>query len=222
MTIGEGNAESFAFFCMHASSHCACIVFFRPRNAIWSLSKAYQYVFKLRSLEESRSRGAGISLNPSNFSLDKISYTIHISSMVIHLSNKYKNLQNSCWLDLGSFCHSLSGFSILLHKTSKIYFPIYTLFLQKQNFFLKNKSKERHFVNYIQICFFLVYTKEIEKTIKAGPSLSASDYSHGESQERARSPPEPNHVPELLNSWLLSFSWALQDKGSNSLVWFRW
>lgn len=140
VTIGEGNAESFAFFCMHTSFHCACIVLFRPRNAIWSLSKAYQYVFKL-SLK-SWGRGAGISLNPSNFSLDKISYTIHISSMIIHLSNKYKNLRNSCWLDFGSFCHSLSGFSILLHKTSKIYFPIYTLFLQKQNFFFKIKVKK--------------------------------------------------------------------------------
>lgn len=119
--------------------------------------------------------------------------------MVIQLSNKLKNPLNSCWLDLRPFCHSLSGFSINLHKTSKIYFLIDTLFLKKQNFFFY-KSKERHFVKYVQICFFLVYTKEIEKLLKAGPSLSASDCNSGESQERAGFPPQPNCILELMNS----------------------
>lgn len=116
--------------------HCP----FQARHAIRSHSKAYQYVFKLRSLE---SQGGWHIPNsqPVNFSSDKISYTSHISSMVIRLSNKYKNPLNSCWLDLRPFCHSLSGFSIHLHKTSKIYFPINTLFLQKQNFFFIKVKK---------------------------------------------------------------------------------
>lgn len=154
------------FFCMSPKFHCVGNVLFRPRRAIQSHSKGHQWVFKSR---------AGVAdPSQSNLYSDKVSYTIYVSSVVTQLNNTFKNLLQSCWLDLGPFHHSLLSSPFMHTKNVKFTFQSIHFSCKKETLFLY-ESKERHFVKGVQICFFLVYSEEIGKLAKAGPSLSASD-----------------------------------------------
>lgn len=64
-----------------------------------------------------------------NFFSDKVSYTIHIGSVVIQWNTEFKNLLHSCWLDLRPSHRSLLASPFIHTQKHKIYFPINTLVL---------------------------------------------------------------------------------------------
>lgn len=115
--------------------------------------------------------------------------------MVIQLHYKFKKPLSSCWLDFRPFHHSILASSFIYIKKGK--FTFQSIHLLWKGDIKKYKSKERHFVECVQICFFLVYSKEIGKFLKAGPRLSGSDGQPWAASERARFPPQP---PAALNS----------------------
>lgn len=96
----------------------------------------------------------------------------------------------------------------LLHsftrKKVKFTFQSTHLSCKKETFFLY-ENKERHFVKCVQICFFLVYSKDIGKLPKTGPSLSAVGFQK-----------EPDLPPASGCSWtytVLWFSWVTTGQG---------
>lgn len=116
------NPESFTFPCTCASSIVGALSF--------QAQACNSQPFKSAQMLVNWSLGvASWFPNPSQSQfLIKVSYTIHINSVVIQLNKKLKNLLNSCWLDLRPFYQSLSGFSIHLHKKKQTYFPFNALF----------------------------------------------------------------------------------------------
>lgn len=83
-------------FCTYAKFHGTPIALFRPWYAIQSHLKVHQCVFKLR-VSSNRVADLLQNLSQSQF-LIKISYTIHISCVLIQLNNKLKSTQ---WLLIG-------------------------------------------------------------------------------------------------------------------------
>ena len=148
------------------------------------------------------------NLSQSQF-LITISYSIHISCVLIQLNNKLKIHSAVADWTLDHLMIPFLAFSFIYLKC-KIYC------LNKYTFLVKRKlqkKKKRHFVKCVQIWFFHVYSKEITKLQLAGSHLSESDGQRQAAWRKLGDRPSPAklhpgaQVP-LLAHQIPPFSWV--------------